>query len=261
MGGRDWSDPRPGRRSSFSNADGRPVEVPQPPPSGSWYDHIGAFQGAEYGRNAFARGTLQEAAVLAQALALPPGSRILDVGCGNGRHVAALRDTGYQAVGVDLSPEVLGAGQGPLAATLAQALPFADGSFDGVISVCQGGFGISAAHDERALGEWSRVLRSGGSVALTAFSLVFASRYLGFGEVLDVDRGLHHHIADVRGPDGERRPFDLWTAAYSVPHLRTLLDHHGFDVAGTAGVEPAAYQMIDAPTVDDPEVLVWAKRR
>jgi ubiquinone/menaquinone biosynthesis C-methylase UbiE len=143
----------------------------------------------------------------------------------------------------------------------AQALPFADASVDAVISVCQGGFGLTTAQDGSALGEWCRVLRTGGRVALTAFSLVFAARHLGPGEALDIGRGLHHHLADVRGPDGARQPFDLWTTAYSVPHLVDLLSHHGIEVLGSAGVEPGAYQAARAPTIADPEVLVWGRRR
>ncbi|CAN5302469.1 hypothetical protein BH23ACT9_BH23ACT9_25090 [soil metagenome] len=245
----------------FTDADGRPVEVDDPPPGGSHYAEIGAFQGEGYRRNAFAQGTAQEAEVLAGALALPPGARVLDVGCGNGRHVGALRSMGHRAVGVDLSAAVLDTGSGPLAAARSQHLPFADQSFDGVISVCQGGFGITHAQDDLAVGEWYRVLRTGGRVALTAFSLVFASRYMAEGESIDVSRGLHHHLADVRGPDGQRRSFPLWTAAYSVPHLHLMLEQHRFHVIGTAGVENGAYQTDRLPSVSDPEMLIWAKRR
>lgn len=244
----------------FTDRDGTPVEVGDPPAGGSLYERIGAFQGQAYRRNAFAQGTEQEAAVLRDVLRLRVGARVLDVGCGNGRHVAAFRAAGIDAVGLDLSPAVLQPGL-PLLAARAQQLPFADGSVDAVISVCQGGFGIDTAQDARAVHEWSRVLRTGGRVALTAFSLAFAVRYMGDGEAIDVERGLHHHLADVRGPDGDRRTFDLWTAAYSVPHLRLLLDDHGFDVQGVAGVEPGAYQHTRSPAIDDPEFLIWAIRR
>ncbi len=245
----------------FTDRNGEPVDVPEPPVGGSVYADIGDFQGREYHRNAFAKGTAQEAGVLAQVLDLAPGEVVLDVGCGNGRHVQAFRGMGHRAVGLDLSPAVLAGGAEGLVAGRAQQLPFATGSIDAVISVCQGGFGITPLQDELAVAEWSRVLRTGGRVALTAFSLVFASRFMVDGESIEVERGLHHHLADVRGPDGARRSFDLWTAAYSVPHLVHLLRHHGLEVIGTAGVEPGAYQCDRPPSVSDPEVLIWAKRR
>lgn len=41
---------------------------------------------------------------LMQTLALPAGQRVLDVGCGSGRHVHQLARMGYRATGIDLSP-------------------------------------------------------------------------------------------------------------------------------------------------------------
>jgi SAM-dependent methyltransferase len=51
--------------------------------------------------------TATEAEFLADALALPPGARILDVPCGNGRHSIALANRGFQVTGVDLADEFI----------------------------------------------------------------------------------------------------------------------------------------------------------
>ncbi len=42
---------------------------------------------------------------LAEHLRIPPGSRILDLGCGKGRHSRVLATMGHQVTGIDLSPE------------------------------------------------------------------------------------------------------------------------------------------------------------
>jgi SAM-dependent methyltransferase len=90
--------------------------------------------------------------------------RILEVGCGNGRFLARLRQCGMaRLAGIDLSLGMLreGAGRGLRNAVNAAAemLPLKDESFDTVISV----FSVLKYADRtRALPEAARVLRPGG---------------------------------------------------------------------------------------------------
>lgn len=249
----------------WSDPEGRPVVVPAPPAGGSYYREICDFQGACYERNAFTRGTAQEVAFLVDALGLRPGDRLLDVGCGTGRHTRALAGHGLRALGVDLSDGLLRAGASSpgIAAFVqadARALPLAAGSVDAAISLCQGGFGITPGGDEQILRELRRVLRPRGRLALTAFSLAFAVRWLGEGEAFHVKQGLHHHRAEVRGPDAAARRFDLWTTTYSAAHLRLLAEHAGFTVDTIAGCEPGGYRD-RPPTLADPELLLLATTR
>ncbi len=50
-------------------------------------------------------GTEQEVDFLVDALGLESGMRVLDVGCGPGRHSLALARRGFDVVGVDHSAE------------------------------------------------------------------------------------------------------------------------------------------------------------
>lgn len=242
--------------SGWRDRRNRPVAAPEPPAAGSHYPAIGAFQGAAYDRNAFTRGTAQEAGFLWEALELRAGSVVLDVGCGTGRHVRALAERGAHATGIDLSGElVAAAGSARVAQGDARALPVRDEACDAVLSVCQGGFGLTPEGDRAALAEMARVLRPGGRLALTAFSLVFAARWVGPDDALDVRRGLHWQPAEVRGPDGDRAPFDLWTTCYSPAHLAALTEGVGMTVETLSGVEPGAYSHA-WPSLDDPEYLL-----
>jgi SAM-dependent methyltransferase len=64
-----------------------------------------------------------------------PGVRVLDVGCGNGRYLAAMRSLGVNAVGCDLSIGMLRTGQGgDVIAADAIALPFPGRQFDVVLA-------------------------------------------------------------------------------------------------------------------------------
>src|ERR671913_682751 len=62
-------------------------------------DHLGSA----YLRYSFTKGTEQEVDFLVDVLALAPGMRVLDVGCGPGRHAHALARRGMEVVGVDIS--------------------------------------------------------------------------------------------------------------------------------------------------------------
>jgi SAM-dependent methyltransferase len=114
-------------------------------------------------------------------LPIQPGDRVLDLGCGFGRHAFEALRRGGQVVAVDRSAEEIdqvrsmfhamrAAGEVPDGADGRAirgdllALPFPDASFDVVIAseVLE-----HIPADERAIGEMARVLRPGGRVAVT----------------------------------------------------------------------------------------------
>jgi SAM-dependent methyltransferase len=115
-------------------------------------------------------------------LGVRPGDRLLDLGCGFGRHAFQAARLGAQVVALDAGADEVrkvqdtfgamgvadeldvgtarvGAAQGD-----ALRLPFADGSFDRVIAseVLE-----HIPDDEAAMAELARVLRPGGSMAVT----------------------------------------------------------------------------------------------
>lgn len=247
----------------WSTVDGEAVTAPEPPAAGSFYGPIGDWQGAEYERNAFTRGTDAEVAFLMQALRLQPGALLVDVGCGTGRHARALRPQGIRAVGIDLSHGLLRAAgtrdSGGWVQADARRLPVRSGAADAVMSVCQGGFGITPGGDEMVFGEMVRILRPGGMLVITAFSLAFATRWLVAGDAFDVERGLLYTAADVRGADGASQRFDLWTQCYSGGHLRVLARQLGLHIEGIYGAEPGSYSR-RPPTLRDPELLLVARK-
>ncbi len=117
-----------------------------------------------------AYGTRQERRALTEWLLGRPARRVLDVGCGSGFYLRALRaaDAQVEVHGVESSAAFLRVAARRLSrdgvdATLVQAdahdLPYADGVFDGV---AWGGVPNEFRDPERALAEGARVLAPGG---------------------------------------------------------------------------------------------------
>lgn len=90
--------------------------------------------------------------------------RVLDVGCGTTDLLAELR-ANLQVHGVDMTVEMMadGPGCGNVAAALGEQLPFADGSFDGALSV---NVLEHVPEPGRVLKEMARVLCVGGQAVL-----------------------------------------------------------------------------------------------
>lgn len=95
---------------------------------------------------------------------LQPGDKILEIGCGIGTIVAELGKQGYDAVGTDISRVAIEYGRAKygsirLEVQPAEELPYADGTFDVVLS-----FDLfeHIACIDRHVGEVHRLLKPGG---------------------------------------------------------------------------------------------------
>jgi malonyl-CoA O-methyltransferase len=114
-----------------------------------------------------------EEPVVREVLGDVAGLRVLDLGCGTGRHALWLAGQGAAVTGVDFSEGMLEEARGKpgadsvrfLSHDLHQPLPFEDGTFDRVVS------GLVLEHLkelEAFFAEARRVLRPGGRAVLSA---------------------------------------------------------------------------------------------
>ena len=137
--------------------------------AGEWFrDAFGPGYRTAYAHRDAGAGAA-EADTARRLLELPACARVLDCGCGWGRHLEPLRAAGAAAVGIDLSSALLAdaAAAGlPVARADWRRLPFG-AAFDGVCSFFTSfGYGPTEADDARLLREIARVLRPGGRALL-----------------------------------------------------------------------------------------------
>jgi SAM-dependent methyltransferase len=114
------------------------------------------------------RHELRERLLLDLFLSAAPGPQVLDAGAGQGTMSIRLEHLGFEVTSTDVSGAAVAVLRERLAGDVERAsvtdLPFADASFDGAV------LGEVLEHveeDEAALAEIARVLRPGGTLALS----------------------------------------------------------------------------------------------
>lgn len=143
---------------------------------------------------------------VAAAAAIEPGQHVLDVGCGTGVLACAAAErvgsTG-RVVGLDANEQMLAVARRKLCAVqwrhgVAEAMPFADATFDAVVSQ----FALMFFEPpSKAIAEMLRVLRPHGRLGLAVFdSLERAPGYAALTELLS-------HLFGVKVADAMRPPF------------------------------------------------------
>ena len=238
-----------------------------------WFEGVADHLGDAYLRYSFTCGTVSEVAALVDVLDLVPGDRVLDVGCGPGRHSHELARRGHEVVGLDVSETFLALARrdAPRGATFvhgdARTMSF-DSEFDAVISLCQGAFGLAGGPgsdtavldpDGAVLDRIVAAVRPGGGVALSAFSAYFQVRFLGEDDDFDVGAGVNRENTVLRDTNGVELASELWTTCFTPRELRLLADRAGLVIDEIRSVTPGDYTR-RRPDLDHPEFLVVGRR-
>lgn len=143
-----------------------------------WYEELFENYGIKYDNEVFVQGTVGECDFIEKEIGYNKAARILDVGCGTGRHSIELTRRGYHVVGVDLSESQLirakeKASEQKLDIVFekhdARNLPFLH-EFHLVIMVCEGGFPLMET-DEMNF----RILQSAANALLPGGKLIFTT--------------------------------------------------------------------------------------
>jgi SAM-dependent methyltransferase len=163
------------------------------------------------GHEPLLRALAPVAEVVCDLAVVEGGQRVLDVGAGDGNVAAAALRRGAEVDACDLAPAMVEAGRARVPhagwrVADAQALPYADATFDAVVSA----FGAALAPRARTTArELARVVRPGGIVVLAAW----------------VPKGLPGRLDElVELPDGVRAPSEWGVRDVAARRLASLLE-------------------------------------
>ncbi len=151
-----------------------------------WYEELFENYALKYDQESFAQGTVGECDFIEKEIGYEKSTRILDIGCGTGRHSIELAQRGYTIIGIDLSASLLKrAEEKALQRNIkvdfqkldARKLTFTD-EFDLVIMLCEGAFSLMETDEMnfQILRNAAQALKAEGKLILTTLNGLFPLR-------------------------------------------------------------------------------------
>ena len=148
-----------------------------------WYEELFENYALKYENESFTQGTIGECNFIEQEINYNKRSKILDIGCGIGRHSRELAKRGYQITGIDLSESQLNrakelADKEKLNIDFqiqdARRLTFQN-EFDLVIMLCEGAFPLMETDEMnfQILQNATKAIKENGKLIFTTLNGLF----------------------------------------------------------------------------------------
>lgn len=250
-----------------------------------WYETLFENYAAKYDNEVFTQGTKGECDFLEQELKSDKGLKILDVGCGTGRHAIELTRRGYDVMGIDLSEAQIErakakAGQENLDIHFevqdARNLPF-NSEFDVAIMLCEGGFPLMETDEMNyeILKNVTKSLKANSKFIFTTLNGLFplfnsvekftASKGEEGNAVyksnsFDLMTFRDHNTTEIVDDNGNKKILEANERYYVPSEITWLLKTLGYSKIDIYGAKLGAFSREDKLTPDDFEMLVVAEK-
>lgn len=199
-----------------------------------WYKEFFEEMGIEYEDYPFTQNTENEVRWMVKEYLTNPEMRILDVGCGTGRHAINLATKGYKNVtGIDLSPGMISAAKKvakeknvsiDFRVGDARELPF-ENEFDAALCLCEGAFGLleNDAENYKVLRAVHKALKKRGIFILTTLNLFRDAEFDPMTCRVSTEM-------EIARKDGSKKILNCSDRSYTFPELKWILEQLGFEV-------------------------------
>lgn len=248
-----------------------------------WYEKLFENYGEQYDNEVFTQGTLGECDFIEKELNHNKSLKILDVGCGTGRHSIELSKRGYQITGIDLSEAQLKKAREKAEASQlkidflkydARNLPF-ENDFDVAIMLCEGGFPLMETDEMNfeILKNVSKALKDSSKFIFTTLNGLFplfnsindfhgenqneGAQYKN--ETFDLMTFRDKNFTTFTDDDGNEFQLECNERYYVPTEITWMLKSLGFNKVEIFGAKLGAFSREDALSTEDFEMLVIAK--
>jgi 2-polyprenyl-3-methyl-5-hydroxy-6-metoxy-1,4-benzoquinol methylase len=250
-----------------------------------WYEELFENYAKNYDTEEFTKGTIGECDFIEKEINFNKSSRILDIGCGTGRHSIELSKRGYTVTGIDLSESQLK--QARFKATRQNLeinfkkqdarIPHFSNVFNLVIMLCEGGFPLMETDEMnfQILQNATNALKPNGKLIFTTLNGLFplfhsvkdflaAEKKDGVAtyknNTFDLMTFRDHNITEVIDDFGNKKSLNCNERYYVPSEISWLLKSLNFKTVDILGAKLGSFSRNDKLTTEDFEMLVIAEK-
>lgn len=249
-----------------------------------WYEKLFENYAEQYDKEIFTQGTAAECDFIEKELGYDKSLRIVDIGCGTGRHSIELTKRGYSVTGIDLSEAQLKRARKKAAEENlniefiqcdARNLTFTN-EFDAAIMICEGGFPLMETDEMNydILKNVTKSLKNTAKLIFTTLNGLFPlyNSINDFHDTVDSSQGAAHYksesfdlmtfrdsnLTTFVDDDGSEHQIECSERYYMPSEITWLLKSLGYTKIEIFGAKLGAFSRGDKLSTEDFEMLVVA---
>ncbi len=250
-----------------------------------WYESLFENYARTYDSEIYTQGTIGECDFIEKEINYDKSLKIVDIGCGTGRHSIELTKRGYKVIGIDLSESQLECAKEKAEAINLQIdfqkhdarnLLFKN-EFDLAIMLCEGGFALMETDEMNfeILKNVSESLRQSSKLIFTTLNGLFpiynsVEKFCAAakeeenatytGNTFDLMTFRDHNLTTVEDDLGNKKELECNERFYIPPEITWLLKTLNFKKIDIYGAKLGAFSRNDKLTTEDFEMLVMAEK-